>query len=940
MTECRIFISSVTKEFGSYRTELARVLRMRDDNDCSVVVKTQEEFQTGSGTLLEKDYEYIQSCHVVICLMGDRYGEEPPPPEATRYAFSFSDTPAGATPRHSYTQWEFLFARRLNKAVYVFLPTDNTPRDEAYRVEPEPETLQHLQASFVGNVIEAEGRDRSYFNSLEELKDMVQAKNFGRDARAHFHSVPLSPNNPYIGLRPFRESERDSFFGRDQLIADSEAIPLLLVLGASGSGKSSVLRAGVIPAWRDQHGGKCRVIAFNPDEDPFTGLFGGLLSAGFTQEEARPAQTPSSTVIRDRFEALRQPGEPWLVFIDQFEEIFTRAPRREDAQARVRQFVAALVDIARHHESNPNPGLRVIFAVRDDFFSNLEGHKELCAITDEHFRRVPRMTERELRAVIQNPAAAHGVSFEPGLIERILADLEDPRGRLPLPWLEYTLEALWERDDISDRVLNLDAYEAIGGVRGALQQKVSAYYESLDPERQRALRRILLRLVEIGEAEIPVSRAARKAELEGGTDAVSGIDAEVLDELLRKEKLLVAHDDETETGNGEGVRPESVIELAHEALISGWGEFKKWIDESRETITMRNRLREDAAEWEQLEKSADPAEARSTKDELWTGSRLERALELNTNGDFDQIGGLNRLERSFLIQSQFEKRRGSRRRISAIAAIAALAFCVVGILIKMEFVAQQNDIRAQASEALRLQDIEFRARGQVKLGIAANALENPAEAANRLLRGYILAAEHHPDIRQSALNLFANPKLPLAVVRHEGPVKIAQFSPNGDRIVTASEDGTAQVWNSSNGKPIGEAMRHDGMVRHAQFSADGNRVVTTSLNGTARIWDADSGEPIGEVLRHDGIVIYAEFDMNGNRVVTASADKTAQIWDANSGEPIGSALRHNGVVFRAQFSFDGELVVTASGDNTAQIWDAASGNGVENFLDFLMPSGV
>ena len=104
MTECRIFLSAASKELGSYRDELARILRTR-----GCIVKVQEEFQTSSGTLLEKLHAYIQSCHVVICLMGERYGAEPPSVEATRFAFSFGNAPAGATPRHSYTQWEYLF---------------------------------------------------------------------------------------------------------------------------------------------------------------------------------------------------------------------------------------------------------------------------------------------------------------------------------------------------------------------------------------------------------------------------------------------------------------------------------------------------------------------------------------------------------------------------------------------------------------------------------------------------------------------------------------------------------------------------------------------------------------------------------------------------------------------------------------------------------------
>jgi len=173
-------------------------------------------------------------------------------------------------------------------------------------------------------------------------------------------------------------------------------------------------------------------------------------------------------------------------------------------------------------------------------------------------------------------------------------------------------------------------------------------------------------------------------------------------------------------------------------------------------------------------------------------------------------------------------------------------------------------------------------------------------------------------------------------MKHEDVVNSAQFSPDGQRVVTASEDHTARLWDTATGKLVGEPMKHEDVVNSAEFSPGGQRVLTASRDKTARLWNAVSGKLVGAPMKHEGVVNSAQFSPDGQRVVTASSDKTARLWDAASGKPIGEPMKHEYAVYSAQFSPDGQRVVTASKDKTARLWDAATMTAEDTKGDILL----
>ncbi|MCC5643251.1 ATP-binding protein [Nostoc sp. CHAB 5824] len=484
--------------------------------------------------------------------------------------------------------------------------------------------------------------------------------------------------SPYKGLKKFEPEDKDIFFGRDQfltgLVNELEQTSLILLLGASGSGKSSVVRAGLIPWLLQKRGSQLVHFTFTPDADPFESFYASLLSK-YRQSEAQIAREVKVDTLTQVVTRLKQPESYWFILIDQFEELFTTTQPQKCAQ-----FIASLVNLSKTKQ----PNVKIIATMRADFLDRLSPYPQLVKATQKHRPLIAEMQADELRLAIEQPAAHHGVVFEAGLVGEIIKDIQGQAGYLPL--LQYTLNLLWETEVNSDgiqqdRILKASTYRQLGGVRGALQQRVDFVYESLTKQEKLAAQSIFLKLVDIGKDSEsgtewrPVRRRALMFEFN------NELERTVLMKLIN-ENLLVS--------NSQLIPQESTVEITHETLLTSWTNLNIWIQENRQAIALRNRLNDDVAHWQ----------VKKADDELWAGSKLEQILELRKDLTFNQIlGGFSPTANQFIDASVGLRDRLQRRRI-----IIAIAFAIGGISFGLQqwYFGQEQQRFKQTNDAVFL----------------------------------------------------------------------------------------------------------------------------------------------------------------------------------------------------------------------------------------------
>ncbi|MFN6274728.1 MAG: NACHT and WD repeat domain-containing protein, partial [Microcystis sp.] len=644
-------------------------------------------------------------------------------------------------------------------------------------------------------------------------------------------SQTLITGSPYLGLRKFEVDDKDRFFGRDNWIIELtdylKQKNVLLLLGASGSGKSSLVQAGLIPKLKDDFGANKLVnLTFVPDVNPFESFYGCLLANRYKQYQAKLAQAVKEETLINVVEGLKNNSDLWFIFIDQFEELFTRTPKTERDI-----FIKSLIKLIEIIENN-NSLVKIVMTMRADFLDKLSPYPSLGKIHDQYSKMLTDMDESELRLAIAEPAARNGVIFEKGLINQIIADFYEQAGSLPL--LQYTLDLLWEKNHIQERVLNIKIYQDIGGVTGALEKQADKIYSQFNEQQRKAAEEIFLELISL-EGEKAVSRRADKSSFEQ-----EEMQREVLYQLIDN-RLLVS----------KGEDGKATVEVAHEALLRSWKVLQDLIREKEEIIVLRSRLYADAKQWDDLQKQ----DAVKASSELWGGSKLKRIVNLIKEKSLSNLDSVavKFIKASYHYQKQREKIEAERKR--------------------REVDTELSLANSLSGYSLHLFNEEGKELDAIVEAIKAGKILQKHNASNT-------------KVIDALQKILIEGRESNRLVGHNDGVWSVSFSPDGKTLATGSEDKTIKLWNVETGEEIRTLKGHNGHVYSASFSSDGKTLASGSEDTTIKLWNLETGQEIRTLTGHNETVNSVSFSPDGKTLATGSGDNTIKLWDVETGEEI------------------------------------------------------
>ncbi|MCF3596825.1 CHAT domain-containing protein [Planktothrix agardhii 1032] len=737
------------------------------------------------------------------------------------------------------------------------------------------------------------------------------------------------PPNPYQGLAAFEEEDADFFFGQEnfvnKLVEVTQNQPLVGIIGPSGSGKSSVVFAGLIPKLRQQ--GNWLIEVFRPGKEPFLSLASALVKqlepeAGETQflresvglaSDFQQGRITVQQVISRILE--RNPGKQLLLVADQLEELYTLCPVKEEQERFADEL---LTTIAQEN-------ITLVFTLRADFYGYVLSYRPFRDALQEYTPQLlSSMKREELQAAIELPAQKLEVQLEDNLTQRILDDVGQEPGNLPL--LEFALTRLWEKQ--KHRELTHQAYEEIGGVKKAIANHAEQVYQKLSETEKQQARRIFVQLVRPGEGTEDTRRVATRAEVGGENwnlvSYLAGYQARLV--VTGSHQKDLTPQPPSRQGNGEYESPsprrrgvwgevifaEDTVEVVHEALIREWLRLREWMNANRQFRTWQERLKVSLREWQNDNHDAG-ALLRGvplTVAEDWFRKRADEMTQ--EERDFIQVSVKER---------DREKRETERRRrltMMGLSGFSVIALSLAGIASFGLWKARINEINglAQYSDALLTLD-------------GSKAVKTSLKAVVKMRRTPWVNADTQTQVELALLNTVSNVAAPNTLGGHAKPVYAVSFSPDGKRLATGSWDNTVKLWDANTGKEIQTLRGHTDRVYGVSFSPDGKRLATGSWDNTVKLWDANTGKEIYTLRGHTDWVWDVSFSPDSKRLASASGDKTVKLWDVSAGKEIQTLTGHTDGLRGVSFSPDGKRLATASSDKTVKLWDSTTGKEIQ-----------
>ncbi|NJD59096.1 MAG: WD40 repeat domain-containing protein, partial [Anaerolineae bacterium] len=765
---------------------------------------------------------------------------------------------------------------------------------------------------------------------------------------------------PYKGLAAFREGDAQFYFGRETFVdALEQAVTthklVAVILGSSGSGKSSAIFAGLLPRLRNL--GSYQFATFRPGTQPFYSLSDAVIELlepnlskmdhlTETSKLAEQLTNQKEVHLAKVLERILKdsPGtKQVLLVVDQFEELYTLCPDAGLQNAFIDELVATV-----ETSKNSKTGLAIILlTMRADFMGQALLHRPFADALQEATLLMGPMTRQELHTTIEKPAELQGAAFEAGLVERILDDVGQKPGNLPL--LEFTLTQLWERQ--TDGWLTHADYEAMGCVEGALAAYADQVFADLDENEQELARHVFVQLVQPGEGTEDTRRIATHAEL--------GDESWKLIQYLADRRLVVT---------GRDALGRETAEVVHEALIQRWGRIWEWMNADRAFRAWQERLRGSLRQWQESgqDEGALLAGAPLAVAQDWLS---QRSSELNP-------AETGYIQASQALQVRQQKERQRRRQWTIIGLTAGLVVSLA--LAAFAFVQRQAALRQAsiglASQALIELDGSLPERGVL---LALEALKQypytpQAEAAlaravqeslpYQDILGFSNIAQDarvitwSPDGRYIAvggiIGVVGNNNFAIAdVATHQLSMILPvvglevhgiAWSPDSSHLALVTNDSfvTGDSVESTNNKFLvydttsGDLLLS--LTTSGEFSLDwspdGQMLLTGGMDGVCRLWDAETGALLHEYPVHSVDVMDVHFSPDGTRFASISRDDTVVIQDIASGKvllTIGEPLTNIPdfsdpaikIDYRLSWSPDSKYLAVGYPDGSVEIWD-------------------
>ena len=766
---------------------------------------------------------------------------------------------------------------------------------------------------------------------------------------------------PYKGLTYFDCNEEDPkyFYGRtaltDQLLEKVRQGNFLAVLGASGSGKSSVIRAGLIHqlklGQRISGSDEWRICILRPSEHPFQRLVEALPEPGLSEAD----RAIELTKIQQLMGAGATEGLGNLIsaaqtsrvvlLVDQFEETFTLC---KNPTEQLRFFECLLGALER-----ANNKLCLVIAMRADFFGKCaeQEYAGLASKIQEHLVTVTPMNQEDLEQAITEPAKKVGLEVEQELVDQMIADVDGSPGSLPL--LQYTLTELWRQR--TEERLTLSAYTRLGGVKRTLQKRADEVYESLATEEQQTAKRIFLELTQLGEGTEDTRRQVLQWDLVNPQQS-----AELVDRVIQKlaDAKLVVTSTLIEKGSKSGQA--AVVDVAHEALIRYWSRLRQWLNENREAIRIERRIEAAVQEWESQGKPEETAY-------LLQGGKLSEAQSYLDN--YSHLGLLSSLAQDYIqvskvasdrLRQEEEERRQleleaaqklaeesearrqaeEKRRKAAQARIWVTRVSTLLVSTAAIFSFVQWRLAQKQSNLLQFQVLNDYATESSESSKALAPDSKPDALVGSLI-AYLEAGKQLKKIEQLDITdpVIAFPNwmrdrtdaFKQEGRAHKAELDIPNPSENGDTkieflanlrqiVYRTKEHNTAVngISSSSDNQSLITTLKgHKNNVNHVSFSRDGKTIISASDDGTVKLWGRDG--TLKTSIKDNAPIAGASLSQDGQFIATASGNNV-NLWRLD-GTLIKTLKGHTDGVLDVSFSPDGQMIASASNDKTVKLWN-------------------